>query len=145
LILTLTLTKLKNHDSKPNPNPNPSPNPNPKAGAGSATLSMAYAGARMAESILKGLSGNPNPNPSLNPSPNPNPILLGRSVMECGFVQSDIIDGLPFFASQLVLGPNGVEKVTSTGTLNAFEQQKLEELKAELKANIDKGIKFGQE
>jgi malate dehydrogenase len=93
-----------------------------KAGAGSATLSMAYAGARMGVSILKGLSG--------------------RRVMECGFVQSTVVDGLPFFATQIALGPNGVEEVTGTGALNAFEQQKLEELKPGLKASIDKGIKF---
>jgi len=42
-----------------------------KAGAGSATLSMAYAAARMAESTLLGLAGEP-------------------SVFECAFVDSTV-------------------------------------------------------
>jgi malate dehydrogenase len=42
-----------------------------KAGAGSATLSMAYAAARMAESALLGLSGEPN-------------------IYECAFVDSEV-------------------------------------------------------
>jgi hypothetical protein len=42
-----------------------------KAGKGSATLSMAYAAARMAESTLLGLTGEPN-------------------IYECAFVQSDV-------------------------------------------------------
>lgn len=42
-----------------------------KAGKGSATLSMAYAAARMAESTLLGLTGEPN-------------------IYECTFVQSDV-------------------------------------------------------
>lgn len=41
-----------------------------KAGKGSATLSMAYAAARMAESTLLGLSGEPN-------------------IYECSFVSSE--------------------------------------------------------
>lgn len=42
-----------------------------KAGGGSATLSMAYAAARMAESTLLGLQGEPN-------------------MYECAFVQSEV-------------------------------------------------------
>jgi malate dehydrogenase len=42
-----------------------------KAGAGSATLSMAYAAARMAESTLLGLQGEPN-------------------MFECAFVDSEV-------------------------------------------------------
>lgn len=42
-----------------------------KAGAGSATLSMAYAAARMAESTLLAMTGQPN-------------------VYECAFVESDV-------------------------------------------------------
>ena len=44
-----------------------------KAGTGSATLSMAYAAARMAESTLLGLSGEPN-------------------VFECAYVESRVSD-----------------------------------------------------
>ena len=46
-----------------------------KAGAGSATLSMAYAAARMAESTLLGLQGEPN-------------------MFECAFVDSEVSFGV---------------------------------------------------
>lgn len=44
-----------------------------KAGAGSATLSMAYAAARMAESTLLGMAGEPN-------------------MFECAYVDTDVGD-----------------------------------------------------
>lgn len=60
-----------------------------QAGKGSATLSMAYAAAKFAESCLKALQGQPG-------------------IVECSYVFSHLTD-LPFFASPLRLGPNGVE------------------------------------
>merc|ERR1712226_1321397 len=47
-----------------------------KGGKGSATLSMAYAGARMAKSVLAGL--------------------MGRKRVECAYCMSDIMEGLPY-------------------------------------------------
>ncbi|CAA7028437.1 unnamed protein product [Microthlaspi erraticum] len=96
-----------------------------KAGKGSATLSMAYAGALFADACLKGLNGVPD-------------------VVECSFVQSTITD-LPFFASKVRLGKNGVEEVLDLGPLSDFEKEGLEALKAELKSSIDKGIKFANQ
>ena len=93
-----------------------------KAGKGSATLSMAYAGAIFADACLKGLNGAPD-------------------IVECAFVQSSITE-LPFFASKVRLGKNGVEEVLGLGTLSDFEKQGLEALKSELKASIQKGIDF---
>uniref|UniRef100_A0A0D6QSN2 Malate dehydrogenase n=1 Tax=Araucaria cunninghamii TaxID=56994 RepID=A0A0D6QSN2_ARACU len=93
-----------------------------KAGKGSATLSMAYAGAIFANACLKGLNGEPD-------------------VVECSFVQSKVTE-LPFFASKVRLGKNGLEEVMGLGPLSPFEQQGLESLKPELKASIEKGIKF---
>ncbi|KAG2617372.1 hypothetical protein PVAP13_3NG180401 [Panicum virgatum] len=93
-----------------------------KAGKGSATLSMAYAGAVFAHACLKGLNGVPD-------------------VVECSFVQSTVTE-LPFFASKVRLGKNGVEEVFGLGELSDFEKQGLENLKGELKASIEKGIKF---
>ncbi|KAL7103695.1 hypothetical protein ACP275_08G195300 [Erythranthe tilingii] len=93
-----------------------------KAGKGSATLSMAYAGAIFADACLKGLNGVPD-------------------VVECTFVQSTVTE-LPFFASKVRLGKNGVEEVLGLGTLSDFEQQGLEALKPELKSSIEKGIAF---
>ncbi|KAL3631453.1 hypothetical protein CASFOL_024437 [Castilleja foliolosa] len=93
-----------------------------KAGKGSATLSMAYAGALFADACLKGLNGVPD-------------------VVECSFVQSTVTE-LPFFASKVRLGKNGVEEVLGLGPLSDYEQQGLEALKHELKSSIEKGIAF---
>lgn len=59
-----------------------------KAGAGSATLSMAYAGARMAESVLLGLTGE-------------------KGVEECTFVESSLVPGFQYFASKASAGRPG--------------------------------------
>ncbi|GAV64046.1 Ldh_1_N domain-containing protein/Ldh_1_C domain-containing protein [Cephalotus follicularis] len=96
-----------------------------KAGKGSATLSMAYAGAIFADACLKGLNGVPD-------------------VVECSFVQSSVTE-LPFFASKVRLGKEGVEEVLGLGPLSEFEKEGLELLKPELKASIEKGIKFANE
>ncbi|KAL6205845.1 PREDICTED: malate dehydrogenase, mitochondrial [Fragaria vesca subsp. vesca] len=96
-----------------------------KAGKGSATLSMAYAGALFADACLKGLNGVPD-------------------VVECSYVQSCITE-LPFFASKVRLGKNGVEEVLDLGPLSDFEKEGLEHLKPELKSSIEKGIKFANQ
>ncbi|CAA6661068.1 unnamed protein product [Spirodela intermedia] len=96
-----------------------------KAGKGSATLSMAYAGAIFADACLKGLNGVPD-------------------IVECSFVQSSVTE-LPFFASKVRLGKNGVEEVLGLGPLSDYEKEGLENLKPELRASIEKGIKFARE
>ncbi|KAJ7565773.1 hypothetical protein O6H91_02G074300 [Diphasiastrum complanatum] len=95
-----------------------------KAGAGSATLSMAYAGARFAESCIRALDGDPD-------------------VYECSYVQSELTE-LPFFASRLKLGKEGIEAFVhgDLNNLTEYEQKALEALKPELKASIQKGIEF---
>lgn len=55
-----------------------------KDGAGSATLSMAMAGVRFTETLMRALSG--------------------ESVTECAFVESDVADGCKFFSSPVKLG-----------------------------------------
>lgn len=93
-----------------------------KAGKGSATLSMAFAGATFADACLKGLNGVPN-------------------VVECSYVQSEVTE-LPFFASKVRLGKNGVEEILGLGTLSAYEQKALEGLIPELRQSIQKGVDF---
>lgn len=97
-----------------------------KAGAGSATLSMAYAAARFVESSLRALDGD-------------------GDVYECAYVQSDLTE-LPFFASRIKLGRQGVEALIPSELqgLTEYEQKGLEALKPELKASIEKGIAFAQ-
>ncbi|KAB8076749.1 lactate/malate dehydrogenase [Aspergillus leporis] len=96
-----------------------------KDGAGSATLSMAMAGARFAESLLKAAQGE-------------------KGVIEPTFVDSPLYkdQGIDFFASKVELGPNGVEKIHPVGQVNAYEEKLLEACLADLKKNIKKGVDF---
>lgn len=99
-----------------------------KGGAGSATLSMAMAGARFAESLLKAAQGQ-------------------KGVIEPTFVDSPLYkdQGVNFFASQVELGPNGVEKIHEVGKITEHEQQLLEVCLKDLKSNIEKGEKWARE
>jgi len=97
---------------------------NAKGGKGSATLSMAFAGARFGSSILAGLNGS-------------------RRV-ECCYLKSDIITELPYFASPVVFGPKGVEKVLGIGELSQHEKQRLEEVKKALKGEIETGTEYAK-
>merc|ERR1719295_1605821 len=90
-----------------------------KAGAGSATLSMAYAGARFAFSVIRALNGE-------------------EGVTECAYIRSDLTEAT-YFSTPIVLGPGGVAKNLGMGTLTAFEQGLVEASIPELKASIKKG------
>ena len=95
-----------------------------KAGTGSATLSMAYAAARFAESCLRGLNGD--------------------TVYECAYIESPLDVGVPYFATKVQLGPNGVEDVFEIGSVTDFEQKGIDALIPELKKSIDKGVAFAK-
>jgi malate dehydrogenase len=99
-----------------------------KDGAGSATLSMAMAGARFAESLLRASQGE-------------------KGVIEPTFVDSPLYkdQGVDFFASRVELGPNGVEKIYPVGKIDANEEKMLEACIADLKKNIAKGVSFAQQ
>ncbi|KAF2801003.1 malate dehydrogenase [Melanomma pulvis-pyrius CBS 109.77] len=94
-----------------------------KDGAGSATLSMAMAGARFAESLLKAAQGQKN-------------------VIEPTFVDSPLYKdaGCEYFASNVELGPNGVEKIHPVGKITEYEQKLLDVCLADLSKNIQKGV-----
>merc|ERR1711920_347768 len=96
---------------------------NAKGGKGSATLSMAYAGARFASSILSGLAGKPT--------------------VECAYVMSNVSE-LPYFTSKVRFGKSGVEEVLPLGTLNAYEQKRLDEAKTQLKTEIETGVNYAK-
>ena len=94
-----------------------------KAGGGSATLSMAFAGARFANAVMRGMAGEAN-------------------VYECAYVPCSLT-ALPYFAAKVRLGKSGAEQVLPVGKLSEFEQKKMDtEVMAELKDNIEKGTKF---
>ncbi|OTA84277.1 hypothetical protein M434DRAFT_36499 [Hypoxylon sp. CO27-5] len=96
-----------------------------KDGAGSATLSMAMAGARMADSLLRASQGE-------------------KGVIEPTFVDSPLYkdQGIDFFASKVELGPNGVEKILPVGEIDSHEEKLLEACLGDLKKNIEKGVAF---
>jgi malate dehydrogenase len=95
-----------------------------KNGKGSATLSMAYAGARLGKAVLKGLAG--------------------VQTTECAYVESTVVPGLPYFATKVVFGKNGVEEVLGLGALSEHEKKRLEELTPILKGEIADGLEYAE-
>jgi len=96
---------------------------NAKNGKGSATLSMAFAGARLGKAVLTGLSG--------------------ERAVECAYVESSVSE-LPFFASKVVFGKDGVEEVQGIPQLNEYEKKRLAEAMGQLKGEIDKGLEYAR-
>merc|ERR1712061_429416 len=96
---------------------------NAKGGKGSATLSMAYAGARLGKAVLAGLTG--------------------RRRVECVYCKSEITD-LPYFTQKVVFGEGGIVKVLPLGELNEYETKRLDEAKAQLKTEIETGLKYAE-
>ncbi|KAI1281268.1 malate dehydrogenase [Xylaria sp. FL0933] len=104
-----------------------------KDGAGSATLSMAFAGFRFAEKLLKAAKGE-------------------KGLVEPSFVYLPGVPGgkevqeatkLDFFSVPVELGPNGVEKVTNPlEGITEKEKTLVDACLAGLKGNIEKGITF---
>ncbi|KAL1934844.1 hypothetical protein VTP01DRAFT_7026 [Rhizomucor pusillus] len=99
-----------------------------KDGTGSATLSMAFAGARFANSVLEATVGGK------------------KGVIEPSFVQSDLFknEGVEYFSSNIELGPEGVEKIHGLGELSDYEKELIAKAIPELKKNITKGNSFVQ-
>jgi len=93
-----------------------------KAGAGSATLSMAYAGARFAVSMLRALDGE-------------------QGVIECAYVRSQETES-PYFSTPILLGKNGMEKNLGLDLLTDYEKQLVKDALPELLASIQKGEDF---
>jgi malate dehydrogenase len=96
-----------------------------KAGAGSATLSMAYAGAKFADRVLRAANGE-------------------KGIVECTYVESKVQAGLDFFSSPVQLGREGIEKVNGLGELSAFEKGLLAKAVPELQDSIKKGVEFAK-
>ncbi|OAY80987.1 Malate dehydrogenase, glyoxysomal [Ananas comosus] len=93
-----------------------------KAGTGSATLSMAYAAAKFADACLRGLRGD-------------------AGIVECSYVASQVTE-LPFFATKVRIGRQGIDEFLPLGPLNEFERAGLEKAKKELAESIQKGVSF---
>merc|ERR1712179_230383 len=94
-----------------------------KAGGGSATLSMAVAGAKFADMVLRAKMGE-------------------TGIVTCSYVESTLYPGAAFFSSPVELGPNGVKEVRPIGAISAYEEQLLQEMLPELIGQIQKGVEY---
>ncbi|KLJ11349.1 malate dehydrogenase, partial [Blastomyces silverae] len=67
-----------------------------------------------------------------------------KDVIEPTFVESPLYkdQGINFFASNVRLGPNGVEEILPIGKVSAYEQKLLDACLVDLKKNIAKGVEF---
>lgn len=92
-----------------------------KNGKGSATLSMAYAGARLGKAVLAGLAG--------------------EQATEYAYVMSSVAS-VPYFASKVTFGRDGVQTIHPIGDLSPYEAKRLEELLPVLKEEIDAGLEY---
>merc|ERR1711978_184403 len=93
-----------------------------KAGAGSATLSMSYAAARFTDSLIKAMNGQ-------------------EGVIECAYVASNVTEAA-YFATPILLGPNGIAKNLGLGTMSEYEEGLLKAALPELQGSIKKGVEF---
>jgi malate dehydrogenase len=105
-----------------------------KDGAGSATLSMAYAGFRFAEAVLKACRGATN---IVEPSYIYLPGVAGGEEIQ------KLVGGLEYFAVPVELGPNGILKAHNPISKASELEKKHSKVAFEgLKTNIEKGIEF---
>ncbi|QIW98364.1 hypothetical protein AMS68_003882 [Peltaster fructicola] len=104
-----------------------------KNGGGSATLSMAYAGFRFAEKVIKAAKGESG-------------IVEPTFVYLPGVPGGEAIakeTGVDFFSVPVELGPEGVKQAHNIlGQANDYEKKLLEKAKADLKGNVEKGVQF---
>jgi malate dehydrogenase len=86
---------------------------------------MAYAGAVFTDALLKAMRGD-------------------KDVVQCTYVESPLYadKGVTFFATQVTLGPNGVETIHPVGPLAPAEQALLDACLPDLANNIAKGVEF---
>ena len=114
-----------------------------KDGAGSATLSMAYAGAKFTNALLRGLADEKG---AITPTLSRVRCLLSRALTSShlmsrlAWVQRSLIhrDLANMTPPQL----NGVEKIHPIGELTAEEKKLVEACLPELKKNVEKGKAF---
>jgi malate dehydrogenase len=86
-------------------------------------LSMAKAGAQFVNSLVAALKGEKN-------------------VVECTYVESNVVPECKWFATKVLIGKNGIEKNYGLGELDEFEKTKLKEAVTELVPSIVEGVEF---
>ena len=96
-----------------------------KAGTGSATLSMAYAGYIFTENVVRAIQGEAN-------------------IVQCAYVESNLVKDVKYFASPCLFGKDGVAEVQGYGTISTYEQSWLKKMIPELQKQITKGEEFAK-
>ncbi|KAF1812047.1 malate dehydrogenase, NAD-dependent [Eremomyces bilateralis CBS 781.70] len=104
-----------------------------KDGAGSATLSMAYAGFRFAEKVIRAAKGETGIK---------EPTFVYLAGVEGGKAIAEAT-GCEYFSVPVELGTEGAVKATNiVGDANEYEKKLLEKCYEGLKGNIAKGVEF---
>ncbi|KAJ2608172.1 hypothetical protein H4S08_004549 [Coemansia sp. RSA 1365] len=108
-----------------------------KDGAGSATLSMAYAGARFADSLIRGIKGESVVEPSF--------IALAADPAGAEEIRKLGAGDLEYFAVPVELSDKGVNRIVSLGAEpSAFEREAISVAAEALSANITTGVNFAK-
>ncbi|KAI9502572.1 hypothetical protein GGI25_003722 [Coemansia spiralis] len=110
-----------------------------KNGAGSATLSMAYAGARFADSVIRAMKGETVVEPTFIPlAADPEG---AKQIRELGAGQLD------YFAVPVELGPQGVKAIVQldgADKVTDFERKAVSVAAEALSTNINTGVNFAK-
>ena len=96
-----------------------------KAGGGSATLSMAYAAARFADSVIRAMNG--------------------EEVVECAYIPTSNVHGVDveYFSTPVLFAQDGtVKENLGLGAMNEFENNLVTAAQEQLKGEIAKGVEF---
>lgn len=104
-----------------------------KDGAGSATLSMAYAGYRFSESVLRAIQGEAGVQ---------EPAFVYLPGVQDGQEVRKAAGNIDFCAVMVELGSSGVKRVIPWGSISDYESKLLETAVNGLKGNIEKGVGF---
>ncbi|KAJ1667946.1 hypothetical protein IW140_003479 [Coemansia sp. RSA 1813] len=110
-----------------------------KDGAGSATLSMAYAGARFADSVMRAIKGESVVEPTF--------IALAADPEGAKQIRALGAGELEFFAVPVELGPEGVKSIVqfpSVDNVSGFERKAVAVAVESLDANINTGVSFAK-
>ena len=98
---------------------------NAKAGAGSARLATATITARFAEAVIRGLNGNLQP-----------------EICYFNIAESDPTFDVEYFATRVLFGPTGIDKVLPLGPVTDYENTRIIAGKQKLRRDIDAALHF---
>ncbi|KAF9494631.1 NAD-malate dehydrogenase [Pleurotus eryngii] len=106
-----------------------------KDGAGSATLSMAYAGAEFAAKLIRAIGGEKGVSA---------PTFVNLSADPSGgeALKKELGQDLDYFSTVVELGPEGVAKINTLGSLTDAETALVKAAIPELATNIQTGVSF---